>query len=296
MNRRECPSAAETAYLDLLRKALEQGRRRQDRTGVGTRSLFGEQLRLDLREGFPLLTTKKVHFRSVAEELFWFLRGETDVAPLQARGVSIWDEWATPEAAAKLGLPVGDLGPVYGHQWRNFGATRLPGGHHASDGVDQIAGLLTSLREHPDSRRHMLAAWNPRDLGAVTLPPCHVLCQFDVFEGELSAHLYQRSADLFLGVPFNIASYALLVHVLAREVGLTPGYLVHSFGDAHLYANHVEQARLQLTREPRALPALTFRECQSAQLSAFSVFHMRFEDLVLSGYNPHPAISAPVAV
>ncbi len=280
----------EADYLALLRRALEQGRRRQDRTGVGTRSLFGWQLRFDLREGFPLLTTKKVHLRSVAEELFWFLRGETDVGSLQARGVTIWDEWATPDFAERLGLPLGNLGPVYGHQWRNFGATRQPNSHYAADGVDQIAALLVALRENPDSRRHMLAAWNPKDLGAMALPPCHVLCQFDVHEGTLSGHLYQRSADLFLGVPFNIASYALLIHVLAREVGLTPGYLVHSFGDAHLYENHIDQAQMQLSRTPKPPPTLHLAA------DAPGIFELRYEHLVLEHYDPYPGIKAPVAV
>ncbi len=280
----------EADYLTLLRTALEHGRRRQDRTGVGTRSLFGWQLRFNLRSGFPLLTTKKVHFRSVAEELFWFLRGETDVASLQARGVTIWDEWATPDFAATLGLPAGNLGPVYGHQWRNFGATRQPSGHYGDDGVDQITALLRGLRENPGSRRHMLAAWNPKDLSAMALPPCHVLCQFDVHEGTLSGHLYQRSADLFLGVPFNIASYALLIHVLAREADLLPGDLVHSFGDAHLYENHVNRAHLQLMRTPKTPPTLHVRT------DAPDIFQLRYEHLILNNYEPYPGIKAPVAV
>lgn len=280
----------EQAYLKLLKQALQEGRRRTDRTGTGTRSLFGAQLRFDLRESFPLLTTKRVHFRSIAEELFWFLRGETQVQTLQARGVSIWDEWATPEFAARHGFPEGNLGPVYGHQWRNFGATRAADGSYNADGVDQVAAVLKSLRETPDSRRHILCAWNPKDLGQMALPPCHVLCQFDVHEGELSAHLYQRSADLFLGVPFNIASYALLTVLIARECGLKAREFVHSFGDAHLYENHVEQATTQLSRLPGKAPQLSLRP------EAPGLFELSFEDLVLENYAPHPALKAPVAV
>ncbi len=278
------------AYLELLRAVLERGVDRPDRTGVGTRSLFGWQLRVPLQEGFPLLTTKKVHFKSIVYELLWFLRGETDARWLQARGVTIWDEWATAEQTARFGRPAGQLGPIYGHQWRRFGATERPEGGYADDGVDQIAQLVRNLREDPYSRRHLVVAWNPRDLPRMALPPCHVLFQFYVADGRLSCHLYQRSGDVFLGVPFNIASYALLTHMVAQVTGLQVGDFVHSFGDVHLYHNHFEQARTQLARAPRPLPRLRLDP------GVTDLFDFDYHHVSLEGYDPHPAIRAPVAV
>ena len=261
------------AYLDLLRDLLERGERREDRTGVGTLGLFGHQMRFDLAEGFPLLTTKKLHLRSIIHELLWFLRGDTNVAYLREHGVTIWDEWADAD---------GELGPVYGRQWRAW--PRADGGT-----VDQIAQVLAGLRANPSSRRHLVTAWNPADVPEMALPPCHCLFQFHVGRGRLSCQLYQRSADVFLGVPFNIASYALLTQMVAQHLELEPGELVHTFGDVHLYLNHVEQARLQLQREPRALPTMTIRPRPS-------IFEHVYEDFELSGYDPHPHIRAPVAV
>lgn len=278
------------AYLDLLRHVLEKGKRREDRTGTGTLGVFGHQLRFDLREGFPLATTKKVHMKSIVHELLWFLRGETRTEALTQAGVRIWDEWATPEQTARFGREPGDLGPIYGHQWRNFGATRLPDGTYARDGKDQIAELVAQLRKSPHSRRHIVTGWNPLEADAVALPPCHTLFQLYVDDGELSCQLYQRSADLFLGVPFNIASYALLTHLLAHGLGLRVGDFVHTFGDAHLYLNHLEQARLQISREPRPLP--TLRIVGEPRLP----WEYRYEDIVLEGYDPHPHIKAEVSV
>jgi len=267
-------ASGERQYLALLDEVLRTGVRKADRTGVGTLSLFGRQLRFALAEGFPLLTTKKVHFRSVAIELLWFLRGETNVRWLQERGVTIWDEWARPD---------GELGPVYGHQWRRWQA---PDGRR----IDQIARLVEGLRRDPDSRRHVVSAWNPADLDRMALAPCHALFQFYVAEGRLSCQLYQRSADLFLGVPFNIASYALLTHMVAQVTGYVPHELVLSFGDMHLYLNHLDQARLQLARTPRPLPRLRLDPSVS-DLFAFGPEHC-----VLEGYEPHPPIPAPIAV
>ncbi len=277
-------------YLDLLRKVLEDGNDGPDRTGTGTRSLFGYQMRIDLRNGFPLLTTKKLHFRSIVQELLWFLRGETRVESLQAAGVTIWDEWATAEQTARFGREAGDLGPVYGHQWRNFGATLRPDGTYADDGVDQIARLVTGLRENPYSRRHIVTGWNPKECDRVVLPPCHTLFQLYVREGELSCQLYQRSGDVFLGVPFNIASYALLTMMLAQVTGLRPGEFVHTFGDVHLYTNHFDQARTQLAREPRPLPRVHLDPAVK------DLFAFRFEHVTLEAYDPHPPIKARVAV
>ncbi len=277
------------AYLDLLREVLEEGVPREDRTGVGTQSLFGRQLRVDLAEGFPLLTTKKVHLKSIIHELLWFLRGDTDVKHLQEVGVSIWDEWATAEQTARFGRSAGDLGPVYGHQWRNFGATRKADGTYERDGVDQIARLVEGLRTNPMSRRHIVTGWHPGEADQVALPPCHTLFQFFVADGKLSCQLYQRSADLFLGVPFNIASYALLTMMVAQVTDLGLGDFVHTFGDVHLYSNHLEQARTQLARDPRPLPTMTITPRK--ELADF-----RFEDFRLEGYDPHPRIKAPVAV
>ncbi|MBK8254203.1 MAG: thymidylate synthase [Polyangiaceae bacterium] len=277
-------------YLDLLRTIVEQGRPRLDRTGTGTIGIFGHQARYDLSAGFPLVTTKKVHFRSIVHELLWFLRGDTHVSSLNKVGVTIWDEWATAEQTARFGRSEGDLGPVYGHQWRNFGATVRPDGTYNNDGVDQIADLIDQLRKNPFSRRLIITGWNPKEANQVALPPCHTLFQFYVQDGLLSCQLYQRSADVFLGVPFNIASYALLTALLAHIAGLKTGEFVHTCGDAHLYTNHIEQARLQLSRGPRKLPTLKLNE------SITDLFQFTFDDITLEGYDPHPAIKAPVSV
>lgn len=277
-------------YHDLLKRILDEGVDRSDRTGTGTRSVFGHQMRFDLTQGFPLLTTKKLHIRSIVHELLWFLRGETHVAPLQAAGVRIWDAWATAEQTARFGRQEGDLGPVYGHQWRNFGATQRPDGTYANDGVDQLARALHLIRHNPDSRRILVTGWNPAEADQVALPPCHTLFQFYVCGGRLSCQLYQRSADVFLGVPFNIASYALLTHLVAHVTNLAPGDFVHTFGDAHLYQNHLEQARLQLTRDPRPLPRLVL-DPDITELSA-----VKYEQIRIEGYTPHPHIKAAVSV
>ena len=264
-------------YLDLVTRILDEGASKSDRTGTGTLSVFGHQMRFDLREGFPLVTTKKVHTRSIFAELLWFLRGDTNVRWLQERGVSIWDEWADAD---------GELGPVYGSQWRSW---PTPDGRH----VDQIAQVVEQLRTDPDSRRHVVSAWNVADIPDMALAPCHTMFQFYVDPtdgGRLSCQLYQRSADVFLGVPFNIASYALLTHMVAQVVDLEVGDFVHTLGDAHLYLNHLDQARLQLTREPRSLPTLALdRSVRS--LDAFELEH-----IVVHGYDPHPGITAPIAV
>ena len=261
-------------YLDLLAQILDRGVEKADRTGTGTRSIFGHQMRFDLRQGFPLVTTKKLHLKSIVHELVWFLSGSTNVAYLRQNGVTIWDEWADPS---------GELGPVYGHQWRAWPAR--DGGE-----IDQIARLVAGLRENPDSRRHIVSAWNPAEIDRMALPPCHALFQFWVANGELSCQLYQRSADVFLGVPFNIASYALLTAMVAQVTGLAPGEFVHTLGDAHLYLNHLDQAREQLSREPRALPRLALNP------AVRSIFDFRFEDVTIEGYDPHPAIRAPISV
>jgi thymidylate synthase len=279
------------SYLDLLREVRRNGERRSDRTGVGTLGIFGAQLRFDLQAGFPLVTTKKVHVRSIIQELLWFLSGHTDNQWLNERQVTIWDEWATPEQCARFGRKPGDLGPVYGHQWRNFGATLQPDGTYARDGVDQIRRLVDDLRANPGSRRHIVTGWNPREADQVALPPCHTLFQFHVSgDGRLSCQLYQRSADLFLGVPFNIASYALLTHLIAQVTGLRPGHFVHTFGDAHIYLNHLEQVDLQLTRETRPLPTLRLNPAVA------DLFAFRAEDISVESYDPHPPIKAPVAI
>ncbi|MBB5761265.1 thymidylate synthase [Methylorubrum rhodesianum] len=262
------------AYHDLLTRILSEGVRKEDRTGTGTLSVFGHQMRFDLAEGFPLVTTKQLHLRSIVHELLWFLKGDTNIAYLKENGVTIWDEWADAE---------GDLGPVYGKQWRSW--AKPDGGT-----VDQIAWVLDEIARNPDSRRLIVSAWNPADLDRMALAPCHCLFQFYVAEGRLSCQLYQRSADAFLGVPFNIASYGLLTAMIAQVTGLRAGDFVHTFGDAHLYANHLEQTRLQLTREPKALPRLRLNP------EVRSLFDFRFEDIVIEGYEPHPAIRAPVAV
>ena len=261
-------------YLQLLGDVLANGVDRPDRTGTGTRSLFGYQLRFDLADGFPLLTTKKLHIRSIIYELLWFLRGETNIGYLKEHGVRIWDEWADEN---------GDLGPVYGSQWRSW-----PDGKGGT--IDQIANVVQSIRTKPDSRRHIVAAWNPAEIEDMALPPCHCLFQFYVAEGKLSCQLYQRSADVFLGVPFNIASYALLTHMMAQVTGLAPGEFIHSFGDVHLYHNHFEQAREQLSRAPRPLPTLKIKPGRR------DIFGFQFEDFEIVGYDPHPHIKAEVAV
>ena len=261
-------------YHELMSHVLTAGHRKDDRTGTGTLSLFGAQMRFDLEAGFPLLTTKKLHTRSIIHELLWFLRGDTNVRYLKENGVSIWDEWADEN---------GELGPVYGKQWRHW---------QTADGaeIDQIRQLVDGLRRDPDSRRHLVCAWNPGEIGKMALPPCHALFQFYVAGGRLSCQLYQRSADIFLGVPFNIASYALLTMMVAQVCGFRPGDFVWTGGDCHLYANHLEQARLQLSREPRPLPRMALNP------DVTDLFAFRFEDFSLSGYDPHPHISAPVAV
>ena len=261
-------------YLDLLALVRDTGLRKQDRTGTGTRSLFGHQMRFDLSQGFPLVTTKKVHVKSVIHELLWFLQGATNIHYLNEHGVTIWDEWAGAD---------GELGPVYGRQWRSWPA---PDGRH----IDQIATLVEGLKLNPDSRRHIVSAWNVGELQAMALPPCHCLFQFYVGEGKLSCQLYQRSADLFLGVPFNIASYALLTLMVAQVTGLTPGEFIHTFGDVHLYENHLEQADLQLRRSPRPLPRMEINP------EVKSLFDFVYEDFKLLGYDPHPALPAKVAV
>jgi len=278
------------AYLDLLRTTLEHGRERADRTGVGTIGLFGYQMRLSLRAGFPLLTTKKLHLRSIIHELLWFISGDTHVQTLQQNGVSIWNEWATPEQCARFGRQAGDLGPVYGHQWRNFGASQNPDGSYQADGFDQLRVVLRDIRSTPNSRRLIVSGWNPTEATQVALPPCHTLFQFYVQDGELSCQLYQRSADIFLGVPFNIASYALLTMMVAQVSGLKAGDFIHTLGDAHLYKNHLEQAREQLTRTPRPLPRMQLDP------DVRDLFEFRYEHFRLEGYDPHPHIRAEVAV
>jgi thymidylate synthase len=278
------------AYLDLLRKVLNEGVEREDRTGTGTRSLFGYQMRMDLKEGFPLLTTKKVHLKSIIHELLWFVRGQTHVSHLQEVGVTIWDEWATAEQTVRFGRKEGDLGPVYGHQWRNFGATRREDGTYRNDGYDQLSHVVEQIATNPQSRRLIVSGWNPAEAEQVALPPCHTLFQFYVSQGRLSCQLYQRSADVFLGVPFNIASYALLTMMIASVTGLKPGEFIHTFGDVHLYSNHLEQARLQLSRQPRPLPTMLIDPVVK------NLFDFRFEHFQLKDYHPYPAIKAQVAV
>ena len=261
-------------YLDLMRQILEHGARKNDRTGTGTLSIFGPQMRFDLSQRFPLLTTKKVHLKSIIHELIWFLKGETNTKYLKENGVTIWDEWADAS---------GDLGPVYGYQWRSWPAAD---GRH----IDQVSQVIEQIRKAPDSRRMIVSAWNVGDLDKMALMPCHAFFQFYVANGRLSCQLYQRSADFFLGVPFNIASYSLLTLMVAQVTGLKPGEFVHTFGDTHLYLNHLEQAREQLSREPRPLPVMKLNRAVK------DVFGFKYEDFTLEGYDPHPAIKAPIAV
>ncbi len=261
-------------YLDLMQRILDEGVAKRDRTGTGTRSVFGHQMRFDLSQGFPLVTTKKMHLKSIIYELLWFLRGETNVRYLQEHGVSIWDEWADAQ---------GELGPVYGYQWRSW-----PGRH--GETIDQISEVIEQIRTQPDSRRLIVSAWNVADLAAMALPPCHLLFQFYVADGRLSCQMYQRSADVFLGVPFNIASYALLTMMVAQVTGLERGEFIHTLGDAHLYDNHIEQAQLQMSREPRPLPTMRIDP------SVRSIFDFEYEHFRLENYQPHPHIPAPIAV
>jgi thymidylate synthase len=261
-------------YLDLLDNILESGQKKEDRTGTGTISLFGHQMRFDLQQGFPLLTTKKLHLKSIIYELLWFLQGDTNIKYLNDHGVSIWNEWADKD---------GNLGPVYGHQWRSWPA-------HDGSQIDQITQVVNSIVNNPDSRRHLVCAWNVGDIDRMALPPCHILFQFYVANGKLSCQLYQRSADVFLGVPFNIASYALLTMMMAQVTGLKPGDFVHTFGDVHIYSNHIEQVKLQLSREPRTLPTMVINP------EVKSIFDFKYEDFKLEGYDPHPHIKGKVAV
>ena len=261
-------------YLDLMQKVLDEGQEKSDRTGTGTLSIFGHQMKFDLSKGFPLVTTKKVHLKSIIHELIWFLQGSTNISYLKENGVSIWDEWADEN---------GDLGPVYGAQWRSW-----PDGNNGT--IDQIENLINGINNNPDSRRHIVSAWNPALVDEMALPPCHSLFQFYVANGELSCQLYQRSADIFLGVPFNIASYALLTHMIAQVCNLKAGKFVHTLGDAHLYINHLEQAKLQLSREVMGLPELKLNS------NVDSIFDFKFEDIDIINYESHPAISAPIAV
>lgn len=261
-------------YLDLLDEVLKNGHRKSDRTGTGTVSIFGHQMKFDLQEGFPLLTTKKLHLKSIIYELLWFLNGDTNIRYLNEHGVTIWDEWADSD---------GDLGHIYGYQWR-----RWPG--YNDNSVDQISELIRSLTTNPDSRRHLISAWNVADIDNMNLPPCHVIFQFYVHNEKLSCQLYQRSADIFLGVPFNIASYSLLLMMIAQVTGLVPYMFVHTLGDAHIYLNHIEQVKLQLTRKPRKLPAMKVNP------SVKSIFKFRFEDFTLENYDPYPHIKAPISV
>lgn len=261
-------------YLSLLDHVITNGSIKSDRTGTGTRSLFGHQMRFDLSEGFPLLTTKKVHLKSIIYELLWFIKGDTNIKYLNDHGVTIWDEWADSN---------GELGPVYGSQWRSW-----PG--HNGQSIDQLSNLINGIKQNPDSRRHIVSAWNPAEVDKMALPPCHALFQFYVSEGRLSCQLYQRSADLFLGVPFNIASYSLLTLMIAQACNLKAGEFIHTLGDVHVYSNHIEQAKLQLQREPRALPTMVLDP------SITSIFDFDYSHFSLRGYDPHPAIKAPIAV
>ncbi|PTQ90980.1 thymidylate synthase [Agitococcus lubricus] len=277
-------------YLDLMRHIKDHGTFKGDRTGTGTYSVFGYQMRFNLADGFPLVTTKKVHLKSIIHELLWFLSGDTHVKYLQDNGVSIWNEWATEDQCARFGRTEGELGPVYGHQWRNFGATKNADGSFSPDGVDQIATLVHDLKHNPNSRRLIVSGWNPQEANQVALPPCHTLFQFYVANGKLSCQLYQRSADVFLGVPFNIASYALLTMMLAQVCDLQLGEFIWTGGDCHLYSNHLEQTELQLSREPLPLPTMRLNP------NVKDIFAFKYDDFTLENYQSHAAIKAPVAV
>ena len=280
----------EQAYLDLLRYVLHHGTEKGDRTGTRTLSYFGAQLRFDLTVGFPLLTTKKVHFKSIVHELLWFLSGSTDVDYLQQNNVRIWNEWATAAQTARFNRPAGDLGPIYGHQWRNYGASKDADGSYNTDGVDQIKEVIEQIKINPNSRRLIVSGWNPSEAEQVALPPCHTMFQFFVADNKLSCQLYQRSADLFLGVPFNIASYALLTHMVAQVCNLQVGEFIWTGGDCHIYQNHREQVELQLTRSLFALPTLTLKQ------KVDDIFAFKYEDISIDNYESHPAIKAQVAV
>ena len=282
----------EAAYLDLLRLVLAKGGEKGDRTGTGTLSHFGAQLRFDLQAGFPLMTTKKVHFKSIAYELLWFLSGSTHVDYLQKNNVRIWNEWATSEQTARFNRLEGDLGPIYGHQWRNYGASKNADGNNTynNDGVDQITEVIEQIKTNPNSRRLIVSGWNPAEANQVALPPCHTLFQFFVADNKLSCQLYQRSADLFLGVPFNIASYALLTHMVAQVCGLEVGEFIWTGGDCHIYQNHREQVELQLSRSLLKLPTLTLNA------NVDTIFDFTYEDISVENYESHPAIKAKVAV
>ncbi|WP_296204450.1 thymidylate synthase [Psychrobacter sp. UBA3962] len=283
-------SKNEAAYLDLIRYVRDHGTEKGDRTGTGTRSHFGAQLRFDLKEGFPLLTTKKVHMKSITYELFWFLKGDTHVKYLQDHNVRIWNEWSTAEQTARFGRPEGELGPIYGHQWRNYGASKAEDGSYNQDGIDQISEVIEQIKSNPNSRRLIVSGWNPAEATQVALPPCHTLFQFFVADGKLSCQLYQRSADLFLGVPFNIASYALLTHMIAQVCDLEVGEFIWTGGDCHLYQNHIEQVNEQLSREAYELPSLWLNP------EIKDIFDFTFDDIRVENYKSHPAIKAPVAV
>ena len=282
----------EQAYLDLIRYVRDHGTQKGDRTGTGTLSVFGAQMRFDLNDGFPLLTTKKIHTKSVIYELLWFLKGDTHVQYLQDHGVRIWNEWATAEQTARFGRAEGDLGPVYGHQWRNFGASTDEQGNYLADGVDQIRQVVEQIKTNPNSRRLIVSGWNPKEADQVALPPCHTLFQFFVADGKLSCQLYQRSADLFLGVPFNIASYALLTHMIAQVTGLGVGEFVWTGGDCHIYNNHLAQVNEQLSREREMYPLPQLQLNPSID----DIFAFKFDDITIQNYQSHPTIKAEVAV
>lgn len=283
-------SKNEMGYLDLLRYVMSHGVVKSDRTGTGTISHFGAQIRFNLADGFPLLTTKKVHLKSIIHELFWFLSGSTNVEYLKQHNVRIWDDWAVESQTMRFNRAAGDLGPIYGHQWRNYGATKREDGSYNSDGIDQITDVINQIKTNPDSRRLIVTGWNPHEATQVALPPCHTMFQFFVADGKLSCQLYQRSADLFLGTPFNVASYGILTHMVAQVCGLEVGEFIWTGGDCHIYQNHIEQVELQLSRELYDLPTLSLNP------DIDSIFDFKFEDITVNGYKSHAAIKAPVAV
>lgn len=280
----------EQGYLNLLQKILDEGTEKGDRTGTGTISYFGAQLRFDLSEGFPLFTTKKVHFKSIVHELLWFLSGSTNVKYLQDNKVKIWDDWATAEQTARFGREAGDLGPVYGHQWRNYGATKKEDGSYNSDGIDQIANVIHDIKHNPNSRRLIVSGWNPAEANEVALPPCHTLFQFFVADGKLSCQLYQRSSDTFIGLPFNASSYFLLLMIVAKICDLEVGEFVWTGGDCHIYNNHIDQVKLQLSRELLPPPTVSINP------DLKRIEDLKYEDITLHDYQSHPAIKAPIAV